>query len=554
LAIQAKLWEDCLGNDESPWQFDTDNNAISIAATGGVTTVQVVNSEDDITGTIDTAGNRFRAWQTTQPAFADGVVRATMKSSMGGGVNNQRVYLLLRTDLLIGIGGDGTNSVIRTTTYSSFAGIDSTPVTFASDIWYDLVVFGSGGTLKVLYYSFGTLPPFIDYKTVNWTWISTNAAYPTGTGHAGIGGSRNTAAQPTWRYKNILAYASTANLLLPTPTLTPSNGQIAISTADAAAKDKRAALWYFYRYKAGSQPTNENDGTLIVGTGTGMGGSGITTDGIFVDAPTLNVNLTGLTNGTQYFIRPFAVMGDGTIVAGTAVSTVPSSGDITPPVPVGNFNSAYASPFVASRIDLTWTNPTEVGTYRINYRTDGISPTSATDGSATVAQDWTSYTASSAGSKSVTGLTDGTRYMFAIWFRDAALNISAGSFTNKVSVHQVVLSAPADAATGIQTAPYLVWASAGGEQEGGRDVHFRVEVSTTESSEVNFVAARLVDQSSMSDGPARFQYEDSPGVWVNLPATGLLASNIGKNVRYQAIELTTAGHYYWRVRAEQPGT
>jgi hypothetical protein len=245
-------------------------------------------------------------------------------------------------------------------------------------------------------------------------------------------------------------------------------------------------------------------------------------------------------------------MADGTIVAGTATSDTPAGGgDTTPPDTPTDFAAAYADPFVASRIDLTWTNPAEAGDYRINYRTDGTDPTASDDASATVLVDWTAYTENTAGSDSATSLTNGLRYRFALWHRDATSNISDGAHTQLVALKQITLEDPADGSTGIQRDAYLRWATDTGEADDGFPVHYRIEVSTSEASETDFVDNKVLTISSLDDGVTGFEYEQTSGVWVALPASGLAYADLGKDVRYR-LSLSASGHYYWRVSAQQP--
>jgi hypothetical protein len=428
-----------------------------------------------------------------------------------------------------------------------------TAKTFADNTDYEAVFSYVGTAYKGMLYSAGTFPPGSDYKTPTWDFNATNASPTTQSGKAGYGCSRVDASSRVGEFADVQAHASGESATAPTLGLTVGNTLLTVAVTEPSADQKRAALWYFLRYKASSQPTNETDGTLVTGAGTGLSGSAIRSDGRYLDDPA-DFNITGLSNGTTYYVRPFVVMDDGTIVAGTAVSATPSGGDVTPPNAPLDFAAGYASPFVASRIDLAWTNPSEAGTYKINYRTDGTYPTSDVDGSATTLVAYTSYSSSTAGSASATSLTDGTRYSYAIWHKDSSGNISSGAFADHVAVHLITLDTPADGATGVQTGPYLEWQTNAGEQENGRPVHYRVEVSTSEVTEVAFVAGTVLDVSSMTTGSLGFEYESSPGAWTGLPTTGLAEADIGKNVRYLAAELTDTGQFFWRVRAQQPGS
>lgn len=751
MAITTKLYETALGADESPWATDTDGNTITREVTAGTLTIQVVDSEDDITAVIGTTSNRFRAYASSPATFADGAVRGVLRSTLGGSANNQGPALVLRTGLICSIGGDGSSQLIDVRNYTgSFIGSQS--MTFAADTWYEVVFHASGGTVHVGYYTLGAFPNGADYKTISWDYTNTSASYTTASGNAGIGGNRFTAGAVTHRFKNLLAFASASGVVLPTVALTSGNTLLTIATTDAAAKEKRAALWYFLRYKAGASPdATGDDGTLITGAGTGLGGDAVRTSGRFIDAPA-SFNVTGLINGTTYYVRPYAMMIDGTIVAGVAVPVVPSGGDVTPPGVPSDFVAVYADPFVDGRIDMTWTNPSEAGDYRITARTDGTYPTNSTDG--TVILTWTAYTANTQGRYNATGLTDGSRYKFALWHRDATPNVNAGAFAELISADRVALDTPADAAAAVQISPYLVWNTSTGEAEDALPIHYQVEVSvsddraafatdtavlssfaggdedplseggawsgpmqnaeyqcelntnqaahsnnpnatksaqsywnaatydktevyatiatlptgahgvavwaklqnpgnattatayaaayhngigwrlfkltggttftqlgateptaasandgiglevidgaikllhydgadwleriaytdaspitgagyigmqfdasTTEArldafgggeiltTEADFVAGRVIAQSSLVNGPTGFEYESVPGTWAPLPVTGLDVANVGSDVRFYAGSLTVAGHYYWRVTAQQP--
>jgi hypothetical protein len=143
--------------------------------------------------------------------------------------------------------------------------------------------------------------------------------------------------------------------------------------------------------------------------------------------------------------------------------------------------------------------------------------------------------------------------MIGLWHRDAALNVSDGAFAQRVAVKQATLETPADAAANIGELPYLVWGTSAGEAEGNRPVHYKVEVSTSETSEQDFLDNIVLVSSSLDDGPSGFEYEDSASVWVALPSSGLDPGDVGKDVRYAAA-LTARIHYYWRVSAQQPET
>lgn len=562
MSISPKLREDGSGGAESPWATDLDSVAITKDANGrsGGTTTLDIDANGRIALHTDT-NNTGVSGYGAGTSFADGVIRgvfradgeANLQGTLGArkqSSNGTTVGLVLSWNV-----STGDLLLLR---YGTNLGTTVTSVakTLTFDTDYECVFVFNGTAYKLLEYTKGTFPPGSDYKTPTWDIDTTNASPTTQSGKVSVGFNRFQSADVHGYWDDVLAWAYGEDADVPTVSLAPGSTLLTVSlTGVANAYDKRASLWRFLRYKAGSQPTDENDGTLVTGAGTGLGGSAIRSDGRWLDVPAA-FNITGLSNGTTYYVRPFVVMADGTIVAGTSVSDTPSAGDTTPPDPPEDFSALYADPFVASRIDLSGTQPFEAGDYKINYRDDGVDPTDSADGVATTLVDWTAYASQDPIAESATGLTDGTRYRFAIWNRDAATNISDGAFAQRVAVHQIdsATFVPADGATDVQQSPYLQWDSEAGIAEDNLPIHWRVEVSTDESSEANFVAARVLDVSSMADGTAGFEFEDSPGVWVQLPATGLDPADVGKSVRYRADTLDSTGQFFWRVRPQQPGS
>ncbi len=133
------------------------------------------------------------------------------------------------------------------------------------------------------------------------------------------------------------------------------------------------------RYRTGSYPTGINDGTqAYLGTGT-------------------STTITGLTGGTQYYIRAFVVNSANEY----NTSTVQQAVAYTCPSPVTNLTASYVANTPGS-LTVSWTAP--AGTYSnvmIRYKKGGY-PTGVTDGTQAYLGTATSAT--------ITGLTGGTQY------------------------------------------------------------------------------------------------------------------------------------------------
>jgi Tfp pilus assembly protein PilV len=138
--------------------------------------------------------------------------------------------------------------------------------------------------------------------------------------------------------------------------------------------------------------------------------------------------VTGLSASTTYY---FAIKTSDEVPNISAISNVPSGTTTTPDTtaPAAVSNLATSSP-TSSSITLTWTAPGDDGSsgtatsYDIRYATSSISE--GTWGSATQASGEPSpQVAGSSESFTVTGLTAGTTYYFAIKTSDEVPNISA---------------------------------------------------------------------------------------------------------------------------------
>jgi hypothetical protein len=128
--------------------------------------------------------------------------------------------------------------------------------------------------------------------------------------------------------------------------------------------------------------------------------------------------VTGLTNGTSYSFKVAAVNASSTGSYSTTASAIPAI------VPPGQPTSLVATPG-NQQASLSWVAPSSVGDssiagYRIEYSSNGgVSWLTAT-----------SNTYSTATSRTVTGLTNGTSYSFKV----AAVNASStGSFSTTIS-------------------------------------------------------------------------------------------------------------------------
>lgn len=156
------------------------------------------------------------------------------------------------------------------------------------------------------------------------------------------------------------------------------------------------------RYKEGSYPTSETDGTSAYdGTGT-------------------SVSLNNMANGTTYYFRAFAysmvdsVRVFNNLASGaecTGVSTLNTPSQITNLRSVGNHDTANI-------IDLSWSKPSDskYKGVKILYKT-GSYPTSPTDG--TVAYNSTGTNVS------LSGMSNGTTYYFRAFAYNLSNNIYA---------------------------------------------------------------------------------------------------------------------------------
>jgi len=92
--------------------------------------------------------------------------------------------------------------------------------------------------------------------------------------------------------------------------------------------------------------------------------------------------------------------------------------------------------------------------------------------------------------------------------------------------------------------PVFQWATEARLARKPVPVHFHVQVAY----DVDFIS--MVEEHISWVNASLFDYENSPGVWVPLPSSGLAISDLGKNVRVRS-SLTTLGDYFCQVRSEQ---
>lgn len=568
MSISPKLREDGSGGAASPWVSDLDAVTITKDDNGraGGTKTLDIDANGRIALHTDT-NNSGVAGYGASANFQHGIVRGVAR--FDGSINH--IMTLSARKAASNGTGVGLILVLNSTSGDLLAlrygttlstNVGSVSKTLGNDTDYECVFVFNGTAYLLMEYAAGTFPPGSDELTPTWD-IDTANDSPAGSlalssnpttqqGKVSVGHSRFQTADVHGYWDDVLAWAIGESVDVPTVDLAPGNTLLTVGlTGVANSYDKRATLWRFLKYKSGSAPAADaSDGTLVTGAGTGLGGSAIRSDGRWLDVPA-DFNITGLSNGTTYYVRPYAVMADGTLVAGTAVSAAPSAGDTTAPAAPSDFAAFYADPFIADRIDFEWTNPSEAGDYKITRRDDGVNPTGPTNGD--VVTDWTAYTSNSAGSDSDTGLTEGDRFNYAIWHRDAALNVSGGAFLEAVAVDNIHIStfSPADGAVGVPVDPYVQWDTAQWQGQSTNPYHFHFQIFTDNSDEASRLASIVLEKNSLpgADGSAGFEYEASPGVWTALLSTGLAPADVGAMVRFKTN--LDPGTYYLRVRVEQ---
>jgi len=136
--------------------------------------------------------------------------------------------------------------------------------------------------------------------------------------------------------------------------------------------------------------------------------------------------LTNLQPSTTYHFRVRSKDQGGSLVVSANFSfTTQNSTDTTPPGDVTNFTAIPSN----GRVSLSWTNPTDADFkgVMLRYRSDGVYPTSKTDG--VLAADRPGV----AGAKDYfdhVGLANGTTYHYSAFTYDVALNFSTTAHVN----------------------------------------------------------------------------------------------------------------------------
>lgn len=167
-------------------------------------------------------------------------------------------------------------------------------------------------------------------------------------------------------------------------------------------------------------------------------------DGVSTSASAI---VTSLTNGVSYDFRVSAVSDAGAGTATSSISRTPSSTHTEPNAPT-NLSGTGGN----TQVSLSWTAPANNGgasitDYQIEYKT--IS-----------AGSWStfSHSASTATSRAVTGLTNGTTYMFRVSavnsvgtsVASSAITVGAGS-----SIYRHILSTGQSLSEGVNSSPAL---------------------------------------------------------------------------------------------------
>jgi titin len=190
-----------------------------------------------------------------------------------------------------------------------------------------------------------------------------------------------------------------------TPTVARGDGSVAVTWV-APANGGAAITGYSLEYSSNSGSTWTNWSSAI--------SSSATTE-----------TVTGLTNGTAYVFRVAATNSIGT-------SAWSSSSASTSPAALPSAPTLSALTAGANNVALTWNAPSSTGgfaitDYRIEFSSNGGS-------------SWSTFahTASAATSISVTGLTNGTSYVFKV---SAVTSIGTGA-ASAISAAQLVAAAP----------------------------------------------------------------------------------------------------------------
>ena len=189
---------------------------------------------------------------------------------------------------------------------------------------------------------------------------------------------------------------------------------------------------------------------------------------ISTGSTTLNYTVTGLSNGTSYIFKVAAVNNLGTGNYSTNLATVAPSGSFAP-------TNLYVTPG-NSQVDLSWTAPTNNGTiaiigYNIQYLTGSGSTWSSPISTESTTLNYT-----------VTGLTNGTSYIFQV----AAVNSNGTanySANSSIVIPDVLPVAPTNlTATAGDTQVVLSWTTPinnGGSAITGYNIQYLTGSGTT---------------------------------------------------------------------------
>lgn len=224
-----------------------------------------------------------------------------------------------------------------------------------------------------------------------------------------------------------------------------------------------------------------------------------------------------------------------------SVATPGPPPDTTAPEAATNVTHLAAA---SGRADIKWKNSASTDLTQVTVRRalGATPPATATSGVEALA--WRAATPAAAETLIDTGLTNGSRYSWSVFGRDAALNVSPAASVGGMVVSPPVKVSPADGAVAQPGAVVLVVATAAANVESGFPVHFIFEVKDGAG-----VVART--KRTLTGGVAGVQYEDSPSTWLALPSTGLASAKVGVNVRWTVDPALPDGVYTWRVRFEQ---
>ena len=204
--------------------------------------------------------------------------------------------------------------------------------------------------------------------------------------------------------------------------------------------------------------------------------------------------VTGLGTATTYY---FAIKTSDEVPNESALSNVPSATTTVDGTPPDAVTDLAAGPVTSTTVDLSWTAPGDDGatgtatTYDIRYSTSAI--TAGNWASATqVTGEPTPSVAGSAESFTVTGLTEGITYYFAIKTSDEISNESPlSNVPSATTADTTPPDAIADLATGTVTSSSvdLSWIAPGDDGATGTATTYDVRYSTSTITVGNWASA-----------------------------------------------------------------